>query len=223
MENKMHHLLEIILPNDTKNISSAIAEIMEPFDENGEDTHHTFWDFYVIGGRWAGQKQVSLFDQEKVKKFYELLKENKVTVSGLQCGKQEISPADQIPFVDNLWNDLFPENDGRPCPLFNHSNDQYDEYGIICGDILPVKECHDFECGHIIIAEKKEYSGKYEAEFMLQTDIWNGVTHQDTNWDGKIGSAVDLFKEKTKRYADEWKKKFENIDNWVSVTVDYHS
>jgi len=218
----MHYLLEIILPNKTADIKQAVSEIMDPFDENGEDSANAFWDFYSIGGRFAGQKLIHTFEKDKLDKFYELLKENKITVSSVQCGKQEINPKSQIPLVDKLWNDLFPENDGRSCPIFNHSNSQYDEYGIICGDIMPVKECLDFECKHVIIANIKEYSGKYEAEYMLQDSIWNGVVHQETTWDGKIGSCVDMFIDQIKTYREEYVRKFSNIHNWLSITVDYH-
>lgn len=219
----MHYLLEIILPNDTKDIKKAIDQTMEPFSEHEESNYNAFWDFYTIGGRFAGQKLIDTFDEERLNKFYEILNENKVTVSSFTCGKQEIKPADQIPFVDETWNDLFPENDGRPCPLFSHSNNQYDEYGIICGDIMPVKECLEFNCEHVIIATYQDYCGSFRAEFMLQVSLWNGVNFQGTNWDGKIGRAVEMFLDRTKTYNDEYKKRFENIYNWLSVTVDYHS
>lgn len=219
----MHNLLEIIIPNKTEDIKTAVSQVMEPFDENGEEPTVAFWDFYSIGGRFAGQKLIHTFDKVKLDKFYNLLEENKITVSGFQCGKQEISPSSQIPLVDELWNSLFTENDNRPCPIFKHSNDQYDNYGIICGDIMPVKECLDFKCGHIIIAAKQEYNGKYGAEYMLQDCIWNGVIHQDTNWNGEIGSCVESFTERIKTYRDEYKAKFSDIQNWLSVTVDYHS
>ena len=149
--------------------------------------------------------------------------ENKITVSGLTCGKQEISPADQIPFVDKTWNELFPENDGRPCPLFKHSNDQYDKYGIICGDIMPVKECLDFECGHLIIGIYKDYSDKHGATFMVEQSMYNGVNFIDTKWDGKIKSALEMFSKRLKNFNPDYKKQFDDIMNWFSITVDYHS
>lgn len=223
----MHSLLEIIIPNSTKDISSVIAEIMKPFDENEEDSYYSFWDGYVIGGRFAGQKEIHSFDQEKVEEFYQLLNENKITVSSVQCGKQEISPPEQIPLVDKLWNDLFIENDSRPCPLFNHSNNQYDEYGIICGDIMPVKECLEFECGHLIIASLHKYNFKYDpkwkADYMIEKSMYNGVSLIDTGWDGKIKTAIEMFKKSIEDYNDDFKKTFDDIENWISVTVDYHS
>lgn len=227
----MHYLLEIILPNDTKDIKNAVEQIMNPFSENREDDEnhsgYSFWDWYVIGGRWAGQKLISTFDKEKVDKFYRLLNQHGITVSSITCGKQEIKPEDQIPFVDDLWNELFPENDGRPCPIFNHSNNQYDKYGIICGDIMPVKECLDFDCGHVIIASLHDYNGKYPSEFvadyMVKDSIWNGVIHQNTDFKGCVGEAIRMFKDHIKNYNPDYIKKFENIENWLSITIDYHS
>ncbi|GAF91717.1 unnamed protein product, partial [marine sediment metagenome] len=98
----MHYHCEIILP-PTDAVESAIAEIMAPFDENNEDEETrspSFWDWYQIGGRWSGSKLTDHFDKDKLKNFHAELENRKVTVSGFQCGKQDISPASQIPMVD---------------------------------------------------------------------------------------------------------------------------
>lgn len=79
----MHEHCEIVLPLDV-DMAASVAEIMGPFDENGEDQPHAFWDFYVIGGRWAGQKLKASLDPKKLEAFYALLAKHKITVSGLQ-------------------------------------------------------------------------------------------------------------------------------------------
>src|SRR5262245_27782076 len=109
----MHYHLEVILP-PVDNVEQAIGQILEPFDENGkdEDGHrnsHAFWDWYVVGGRWAGAKLQAMLDPKKLEEFNAELTKRKVTVSGIQAGKQELSPASQIPMVDALWNEFFPD------------------------------------------------------------------------------------------------------------------
>jgi len=66
----MHSLLEIIMP-PTDDVEGAIATIMAPFneqpDEDQEDvSSYTFWDWYVIGGRFSGSKLQSRLDPEKI-------------------------------------------------------------------------------------------------------------------------------------------------------------
>ena len=91
----MHYHCEIIMPK-TKDISKSIEEIMLPFSENNEESEdhsgHSFWDWFVIGGRWAGTKEKCTYNAESLEKFYVKLQENKVTVSGIQAGKQSLEP-----------------------------------------------------------------------------------------------------------------------------------
>src|SRR6185312_2392586 len=103
----MHYQLEIIMP-PVADVKTAVAQILEPFDEQGEDEDgnpnaHGFWDWYVIGGRWAGAKLEAMFGPERLKAFRAELAERNVTISGVRFGKQELQPADQIPMVDALW------------------------------------------------------------------------------------------------------------------------
>jgi len=52
----MHYYLEIIMP-EPEDVEKSVAEIMEPFREDGDGTSgERFWDWYVIGGRWSGEK-----------------------------------------------------------------------------------------------------------------------------------------------------------------------
>ena len=58
---------------------------------------------------------------------------------------------------------------------------------------------------------------------MISDDIWNGVMHVKTQWDGKLKTALDAHSEKIKRYRDEYREKRTPKDDWLVVTVDYHS
>lgn len=233
-----HYHCEIILPPETTDIEAAIKSVMEPFNENqpADSEHsdkHSFWDFYVIGGRFAGNKLMSRYDKQKLDDFYAWMKEEKVTVSGFQCGKQSLQPESQITKIDAKWNELFPRKDGTqiPCPIFAHSNDQYGKNGkgTLPDDICPLKDAMDVICSRIIFAGKsyssdtKTYTGELEAQFMLQEDFWNGVNHVKSTWDGTVKHALEMNLKQLEHYADYFKNQFTPNGDWITVTVDYHS
>lgn len=92
----MHYHLEIIMP-PVDDVVAAVEQIMQPFDENAEDEYgnrntHTFWDFYVIGGRWAGAKLEAMLDPDEKGVFFDAIQEKGITVAGLTCGKQRLDP-----------------------------------------------------------------------------------------------------------------------------------
>lgn len=221
----MHYVLEIIMPQ-VEDVELAVDQIMTPFSENCDDEDrmpNPFWDFWVIGGRWAGHKLESGLDQDKLSAFRSELNKRNVTVSGLQCGKQELQPEDQIPMVDALWTEYFPEYNGRACPLFKHANDQYTN-DCLYGDVLRVKDTPpSVTAGRVIIANYDYQDALLEAKFMLSTDVWNGVNHEDTAWDGKITTALEMYDKSIQNYKEEYREKNKVTDDMLVVTVDYHS
>lgn len=213
----MHYHLEIIMP-PTDNVKEAITKILAPFDadpDDGEVNKHAFWDWWVIGGRYSGQHIVGRYDSEKMDAFYKELNNNKVTVSSMVAGKEELNPPTQIPFVDALWQTHFPEDDG-PCPLFKHSNDQYkDNYSDVC-QMFNIPDY--LSCSRVIITDSK-----FGPSLMIEKDFWNGVSWNDSSWDGTVKSALDTYKDKLKNYREEWIAENSIKSNWLLVTVDYHS
>ena len=221
----MHHHLEIIMP-PTAEVEKAVTTIMRPHSENlerewNEEEYNPngWWDFWVIGGRWSGHKLKATLDKGQIDKFYEAMQEKKVTVSGITCGKQELQPASQIPMVDALWREYFPDG-GDVCLLFSHSNDQYDSNSNLSGDITTVKDCpKDMTVQRILFSHVEPLGTAY----MLTEDVWNGFNHMKTDWDGTISQALERQKESIERYADDYKAKYAVTDDWLAVTVDYHS
>lgn len=217
----MHYHMEIVMP-PTHDVETSIAQIMGPFSESGEDedgnrNSHAFWDWYVVGGRWAGAKlEAKIGDLEP---FYAALKERNVTISRLIWGKQEISPASQIPMVDALWREMYPGSWIEVCPMFKHAP------GVIAGDICALKDMPiTLTASHVIIAgEGYGDEKKLEAKYMIQDSIWNGVTHVDTQWDKNVATAVTEHAEKLKRCRDEYREKNTPKPDWLVVTIDYHS
>jgi hypothetical protein len=224
----MHYICEIIMP-PTKDVEKTVSAILKPFNEHKRG-RHVFWDWYVIGGRFAGQKFLASFDKERLDKFYKWCDAEKVTVGGLQCGKQELKPDTQIPKVDAQWNELFPENKDKPCPIFAHSNNQYDSKDTIQGDICFIKEIpQSYKAERLIIAapswtsKTKERTGALEAVFMLSTDFYNGVNYINSNWCGNVLKGLKMFQKRLKTYSDSYREVCKPKEDWLSVTVDYHS
>jgi len=232
----MHYHCEVIIPpTELDKIQPAISALLAPFDETSDDESvlHPFWDFWVIGGRWAGTKIPAGCDKEKLDEFYDWMKREGVTVSGLQCGKQELSPATQITKVDAKWNEMFPGADGQPklCPIFRHSNDQFGDglEGTMPGDICELRDALEIECQRIVFAgpsfvsDANAWTGPLEATFMLCTVEWNGTNYMKVDWDGKVGSAVEQLRKHARHYGEEYKARIVPQNDWLSITVDYHS
>lgn len=219
----MHYHLEIIMP-PTENVAEAVEKIMKPFSENSDDEYqrkYAFWDFYVIGGRWAGEKMRVAFDQDKLRAFDDALREKNVTVSGVQAGKAKLEPASQIEMVDALWREYFPEA-GDVCPLFAHYNDQY-KHSDGHPDIMPLKDVPARLSAERVIVAAPNYNGEIEAEFMISASQYDGVTYIKTEWDGKFQSALEKHAEKISRYSLEAKERYTPTEDWLVITVDYHN
>lgn len=223
----MHFQMEIILP-PVADIKAAITTILAPFDENvDEDIRNSqpFWDYWTIGGRYAGRKFLDLIPEDQMVAFYEKLLAMKVTVSGVVAGKKSLQPKSQIPAVDAAWKESFPDSPFKQCPLFDHANDKYKSESALPGDILTLAEVPpSYKCFRVIIAGEGYGDDKaLEAKWMMTPDIWNGVTHVVTTWDGTIGSAVEQYKAHISRMIAEAQAKYTPQPDWLVVTVDYHS
>ena len=215
----MHAHIEIVMP-PTEDVEKSVAEIMAQFDENADDedlSKYAFWDRYQIGGRWSGAKMTAKLGLERVKKFNDELVGLGVTVSSMRAGKEELAPASQIPLVDTLWHERFPDSPVLQCPLFRH-------YEGDAMDVLPLKDAPlDMKCERVIIAGMNYSGDAIKAKYMVTDSLYNGATWQDTNWDGTLKSALDGFADKCKNYKQEWVDEHTPKDDWLVVTVDYHS
>jgi hypothetical protein len=226
----MHYHCEIVIPpTELDGIEAAVESIMKPFYKGDENSVHSFWDLYVIGGRWAGTKMMAKYDAAKMKAFQQWMQDEKVTVSSLQCGKQDLSPASQISKVDAKWNEMFPHDSGPlPCPLFGHSNDQYgkDGKGTLPDDICTLAEANGVKCSRIIFAGPS-YDGDtnepLEATFMLTDEAWNGVNYMPVSWDGTLADAQKLFTDRLRNLGDSYREQMTPQGDWLAITVDYHS
>lgn len=212
----MHYHMEIVMP-PTDDVAAAVEKILAPFSENDEEARHAFWDWYQLGGRYSGAKLEARVPKEKREAFFVALKQMGVTVSGLQWGKQELSPASQAPAVDALWREMCP-GAGATCPIFKHSGE-----GVGVLDICTLSEVPDELAAYSLIIAGPNYAGELAAAELSHQSIWNGVTHQDTTFKGGVKAAIDEFLERINSYTDEYKERLTPKPDWLVVTVDYHS
>jgi len=218
----MHYHLEIIMP-PTSDIDAAVTKIMAPFDENGDEKdedfsrRNAFWDFWVVGGRWSGQKVLAVFGEDRIEAFNAVLDKRHVTISGIRFGKPTLKPESQQAMVDALWAEMFPDAPMTQCPLFDHAKGE-------SGDVMLLRDTpRMMKCEHVIVAGPNYTGEKIETLHMLRGSIWNGVTHQETAWDKTIHGALAEFSERLASYKFEYAQTRSPTDDWISVTVDYHS
>jgi hypothetical protein len=212
-----HYHLEIVMP-PTDDVQKAVEKILAPFDEDNDEASGPFWDFWVIGGRWSGEKLTCALDKTRMDAFFRALSDKRVTVHGLTCGKQEISPASQIPMVDALWREFFPDSPLKVCPLFRHFNDQY-AHSTDFPDVMPLKDVPvELTAERVIIV-----GPDLQPASMLQQKFWNGVSWIDAKWDGKLTTALVMHRERLKGYRAEYAKQIDPQPDWLVITVDYHS
>lgn len=219
----MHYHCEVVMP-PRDDVKEALDEILDPFQE-GQKWYRGFWDWWQIGGRYSGSKITKALPQEARDAFFAELEARNVTVSGIQLGKQTLQPAAQGPMVDALWREHFPDTPFEHCPLFDHAGKQ------LPGDIMRLDEVRgDFPLEHLIVAglhgwhDKYQEEVEFEAKFMLRDTVWNGCNHEKTVWDRTFRGGMAMWAEDLeKHYSDAAQEHYTPQEDWLVVTVDYHS
>lgn len=234
-----HEHVEILMP-PTEDVEAAVRQIMAPFDENGKGddddegpSKYAFWDFWVIGGRWAGAHVTALVDPGRLEQFQEELIRRNVTVSRVTAGKQTLKPESQIEMVDALWREWFPESGLVKCPLFSHFLNQYkNSEGY--PDVIKLADLPEaLTAARVIVAVPKtkwlddskvwELEQGFEAEFMMQNEAWNGLSCLNVDWDGLVKTAVEMYQKRLAGMDPDYAKIVTPTPEWLVVTVDIHS
>ena len=225
----MHCHLEVVMP-PTDDIEGQVAQIMAPFDENAkadEDNangRYGFWDWYIVGGRFAGSKVEARIGRENIARFSADLAARGVTVSGLQFGKPALEPSSQIAMVDTLWLKAFPDSGLEHCPLFKRANDQYDSEDTLPGDICTLGDLpQGLTAERVIVAGPKWDGSGMAASFMISQDSWNGVTNVPAAWAGTVAAAIAEHTNRLSGAKDAYRAARIPEPDWLVVTVDYHS
>ena len=213
----MHSHLELIMPpvDDYNLLEERIEEILRPFCSRSDEeiegrSSFTFWDWWRIGGRFSQQKRLARIPQYKMDAFYKELEKHGITCSGVVCGKPEISPPEQIPFVNELWKKFCPEG-GDICPLFKHSGE-----GVSNEDICQVKDLpRELEAYAVIIASYNHNNNSFGVLDMIHSYMWNGVSFVKTYWDTKVFTFITWTAKEYSRLLIQ--------DDWLAITIDYHN
>lgn len=224
----MHYHLEVVIP-PVADVTASLVQVMTPFreggkGEDGEPNTNAFWDWYVVGGRYAGVKVEQGVDPARKAEFVAKLARRRVTVSSLRAGKDNLDPASQAPMVDALWREYFPESRLEACPFFDHFNDQYNN-SVGFPDVMRLGDLPaSFKASHVIVAKPSWRDlGELTAGYMTQTETWNGVNFVKASWGGEVRLAVEAYENSQAWRGPEYAAKVLPTDDWLVVTVDYHS
>lgn len=217
-----HYHMEIIMPPTARlTMEDVIAQVLAPFDENASPEIRSsgaqFWDWYVIGGRWSGEKIRQSMDDTKLEQFQEWMGSEKITVSEVQCGKPTLNPVEQREKVDAKWAEMFPESGFDVCPLFDH-------FPTSASDIMQLGQVDpkiSMFRGMILVPGHDEQG--YILETMLAQEIWNGATFQETAWDGTLEALLKYHSKYHDNYKSKYVARVTPKSDWLVVTVDYHS
>lgn len=214
----MHYLMEVVMP-PTDDIKGALEEILKDYYEGDEENaDKAFFDWWQIGGRYSGAKLEAVYPKARMDEFCAELKARKVTVSSFCAGKQTLQPESQIPMVDALWRDFFPDSPLKVCPLFTHSGEQLE------GDVMRVSDLpENTNAFRFMVAAPNHDGTALEATYMLAKDIWNGTNHQKTDWDGSVIGGIKQYADMLKNYTETYRESASIRPDWICVTVDYHT
>ena len=247
----MHELVEVVIPpvvgelGDEKEwyptVEGALEDTLKKLCTSVKPKKRhpgAFWDWYVIGGRFAGsklRKKVILdVGQEAFDRMWDKLDERGPMCSGVVAGKQSIVKPEDQEFADNLWRELSGRDE--PNPYFEHSNNQYAPglAGTLPMDICRLSEVpENHTCRRVVFAtqrqkyvEDREPGGRFVAQdrikpfFMLSAEIWNGFTFEETAWDKTFKSALELYRKQGECINQEFCPQAR--DDWWVISVDAH-
>lgn len=221
----MHYHMELIMP-PTDDVEGSIRDILGDFREHEDERDalnpHAFFDWYVIGGRWSQEKLLSGLSSVTLDRFQTEIIKRKITVSGITAGRPQLSPSSQIPMVDALWKEFFPDYPFEHCPLFEHSRVQCKDQPAYPDVMKLVEMPAGLRACHCLIAAQ-DLQGKLGAHFMIQSNMHNGVNYVEVAWDRRVWTAVSMFREKIKNYSEESRARVTPQEDWLVVTVDYHN
>ena len=205
----MHYHVELIMPpSPLVQIQERVGELLSPLSQSvahRAGTLEYLYDWYQIGGRFAGAKMSLRLDPERLHKFRQELYGEAFTndTRDLLIGQKQFWGARDLPKVDALWRKWFPEEEVDACPLFDHypAGDQ---------DICRVDRIPDNLTAHAVVVGNED-----KVVFQLKTENWDSTRceFQDTGFDGSVLNAL----RQCRACGVEPSK------NWLAVTLDCHT
>ena len=128
------------------------------------------WDWFVIGGRWSGEKLLAKLDKDRLKAFWVEFKKR-----GYGWPSAEHSDEERRRDSQALFMEFFPDFKGE-IPVWR---DQYKREGGE-GDVAKVEDLPETLSCHTLILP-----GKRRAE-VLQIEEWNGKDFVKTAFKGDV-------------------------------------
>lgn len=216
----MHEHLEIIMPpRDLEDIQDAVQQVMDRYcttedDSESEYRFWAFWDFYLLGGRYSGRKLTNTLDQERIEAFFKALQDADIQVHVVVAGKQSVTTPEQWAQVNAIWNERFPDSGFDECPYFENAGP------VLMGDVMELGKIRvdKVECNMMIVADEEG-----AVVFRAQDSVFNGTNHETTTWNGTIQNGLELMAEMLEHYTPEYRYRVTPKDDWLVVTVDFHS
>ena len=219
----MHYRGEIVIP-PVDNVEEFINEMLEPWNEkykymetatSDKQNPYAFFDYFVVGGRYNGDKVLDSLPENGRERFYKRLNAEHVTVSGIQFGKQTLQPTSQKSLVDSIWCEMFPDNILKECPLF-------DNYKGNMWDIMPLANIPQQTEAYYVIIAKADVS-KPNVSHIFQKEVWNGKDWLECKFDGCVTTALEMVNKKLDHLDETARAAFLPNEKWLCVTVDFHS
>ena len=201
-----HYHVELILPPTPRfEIRERVLEILLPLRKGDDEATwpaDPLFDWYKIGGRFAGTKHGLRCDPERRRKFYEELYSDEFT-SDDDLSKLGFWGDDQLPAVNALWRKWFPEDEVGICPFIG-------PYPTRDQDICRVDRISDeLKADTVVVGNEAN-----QVVLRLKTEIWDSIKRKfiDTGFDGSVLDALRRC-----RAAG-----VEPAGDWLAVTLDCH-
>ena len=121
----MHYHYELLIP-PTDQPHFTITNIMDAYMlcDSCHNNSDAIGDWYVIGGRWAGEKLIKSLDPQKIKSYKKELKQSELRVMSVQAVKPTPCDKKNSLLADQVWRKHFPDINENP--FMSDYSDQYE-------------------------------------------------------------------------------------------------
>ena len=202
-----HYHVELIMPpTPWFAIEDRVLDILLPL-RKGDDEEtwpaDPLYDWYKIGGRFAGTKYGLGCDPKRLRKFYEELYSEAFATDVTVIGGARFWSDSDLPKVNALWRKWFPEDEVGTCPFIGPY--PTGEQDICRVDRIPDELAADA----VVVGNEAD-----QVVFRLAIEIWDSARQefQRTGFDGSVPDALRRCRAQG----------IEPAGDWLAVTLDCH-
>ena len=199
-----HHHVELIMPPTDLGIQEQVGNILYPLSmwvpERAEAEDYLY-DWFTIGGRFAGTKLCLRLDPERLRQFWDELHGeafNTDTDSSIFMGERWWGTSD-LPKIDALWRKWFPEDEVGAYPLSPY-------YPAGDWDICRVDRLPDNLTAHAVV-------------FQIAVEVYDRTKGEwlRTDFDGSVRKALRRCRAGGVEPANDWLAITLDAHNWSQV------